>query len=384
MVTFPLAASGLMSVGWTEELVVPGARWRQIEDELSGAGAPVGLYHSVAWAEHGPQGEHFLLVVRDRSGGVVGRLPVRVNSTRALPGHRVITAERFGDGMPVEALEASAAALARYASRDRWILQVRVKVFSRRNREAAAAALEKCGFRRAEQPTSYTHTLTLDLSGDEQAVFSRLRKTARKNLQHAAESGFRVEALTDVAYGKRLGTLEKLSMSRTGGRCGRRSWESILELSKQYPQLSRISGLFLSKDDAGPKKLVAFAWGTMQGDHGTYASAGTMRVPEVKVSLGYPLLWDLIVWSHRKGADWFDFGGVTTGDPKEDRLAGISCFKRHFTHTVEHVGEEWVLEPHPVRAQLARAAGAMHSRAGAFWDLFPSMAVRDRHSPEAA
>lgn len=357
------------------ELVAPGERWSQIEEEALQASGQPGLYHSAAWAEHGPGDNYALIVLRDGTGDIVGRFSVRGDQSRALPGHRLLTVERFGNGLPAEMLEPAAMALARYALQDRWTLQIRVGILSRTNRDAAAAALKSSGFRQAERPNSYTHTPTLDLSGDADAVFRRLRKTARKNLHQATQAGLRVRTLTDPAYAERLAMLERLSMARTGGRSGSRRWASLLELSKDHPQLSRISGLFLSNEEDGPDKLMAFAWGTMQGDHGTYTSAGTMRQPGLKVSLGYPLLWDLIAWSHQQHAAWFDFGGITMRDPNQDPLVGISAFKRHFTHTIEHVGDEWVLEPHPIRARLARAASAIRNWGLALRDLLPVMAL---------
>ena len=77
----------------------------------------------------------------------------------------------------------------------------------------------------------------------------------------------------------------------------------------------------------------------------------------MKAPLGYPLLWDLILWSKRQGANWFDLGGVTFGDKATDPLKGISDFKRYFSRTVEDLSEEWVMEVRPKRARVAGAVG---------------------------
>jgi lipid II:glycine glycyltransferase (peptidoglycan interpeptide bridge formation enzyme) len=108
---------------------------------------------------------------------------------------------------------------------------------------------------------------------------------------------------------------------------------------------------------------VAFALGFGHGDHGEYHLAGSMRAPDLKIPLAYPLLWDLVIWARRMGSTWFDFGGVTParlGD--DDELGGISDFKRYFSTTCVVVGEEWVLEPRRARAELANVVSA-----GAAW-----------------
>jgi lipid II:glycine glycyltransferase (peptidoglycan interpeptide bridge formation enzyme) len=71
--------------------------------------------------------------------------------------------------------------------------------------------------------------------------------------------------------------------------------------------------------------------------------------------VGYALLWDLIVWSREQTeAKWFDLGGISVATPR-DPLAGIVRFKRFFSEHVVEVGQEWRLEPHPVRGAIARA-----------------------------
>jgi hypothetical protein len=62
-------------------------------------------------------------------------------------------------------------------------------------------------------------------------------------------------------------------------------------------------------------------------------------------------------------------GGITAGSfargrgvDGEDRLGGISDFKRHFGGTEEHVSEQWLLEPRRTRARVAHAVSA-----GAEW-----------------
>src|SRR5262249_46391180 len=93
---------------------------------------------------------------------------------------------------------------------------------------------------------------------------------------------------------------------------------------------------------------------------------GTAHVPNLKVSISHRLIRDLILWSKRGGATWFDMGGVTVGEPDTHPLHGVSVFKRHFTHHLEDMGEEWSIEPHPARATFVRWLGGYVRRSSEF------------------
>ena len=340
----------------TEEVVSSGLRWRQIEQEWKAQGARIPLSHSLAWAEDGPDGKHLLLVVR-KGGWLLGGVAVRVQPSRALPGHVFLKVNHFGGTLEQDAVEPILCALARLARENPRVLRASVRVFSRDSRSQIAAVLRRCGYRQPKHALSYRHTLTIDLSHDEQTIFRGLHKTARKNLRQAWQASAQATTLIDARYAARLAQLESASMARTGRSGASLEWGTILRLSELHPEASRICGVFLPQDGTSPEALVAFAWGTMQGDHGTYSAAGTLRIPHSKVPLSYPLLWDLMIWSKSQGASWFDVGGVTLEDTPGDRLQGISKFKRYFSQTMEEVGEEWILEPHPIRASVAQIAG---------------------------
>jgi len=363
---FSPIARGVSYGRCTEEVV--GRAWRETQEELVRMGFRIPLWNSLAWAKFGAQsrrGRNRLLTVRDGAGRAMGSVAIATYSSRVLPGHRSLRVERLDGEWPEASLEAMVRELGRIAREDPKALRMSVRVFSRGDRQRAAEVLERHGFQRSAQPESYSHTLTLDLQRDEQAIFAGLHKTARKNLRQVVGCGLFARPLTDVQYAERIGALEDESMARSGGARRKVDWGSVLELSRRYPELSRISGLFLAKNELRPEALVAFAWGTMQGDHASYTAAGTTRLPHLKISLSYPLVWDLVLWAKREGASWFDLGGVTVGDSAADRLKGISDFKRYFSRTVEEVSEEWVLEPHPAKTRLARAASrGAHAFAG--------------------
>ena len=114
-------------------------------------------------------------------------------------------------------------------------------------------------------------------------------------------------------------------------------------------------GLF-RQPGSGPEALLAFGWACHHGDHAEYCTTASTRIPGSRLPLTHPLAWDLIRWAREHGARWFDFGGVSAGGlASADPLGGISDFKRSFSRQIETVGSEWVFEPRPGRARVARA-----------------------------
>ncbi len=328
--------------------------WNKVEADLQAVGVPLPLYHRWAWAQRGGARKYRLVTIDDARGLPLGAFALQIDRSRTLPGHVFWQVQRFGEGLPETSWAGLAARLRDLAASDSRVLKVSVRLFARHRRDEIAAAFEQLGFSRLEHPHSYRYTLTLDLAPTEDELLAGLHKTARKNLRETEKAGVSVQALTDEKYAARIQTLQAEALRRTGGNSELLDGRVILRLSREHPELSRIIGLFASPDDTSPESLVGFAWGCMHGSHGEYRAAGTSRIPGRNLAISYPLLWDLIQWSRRQGATWFDFGGVTieTGE-----LQGISDFKRYFSRNVEEVGEEWTLVPNPRRLQLATLAG---------------------------
>lgn len=336
-------------------LTDPGPLWTRIEAERRSSGAPASLFHHSAWASHDRKSRHRLLTVRDPAGLPLPGVAVQIDRSRVLPGHRLLRVHRFGHGLPTSTWEPLIAALSRIAREDKRVLRLSIGIFSREHRAEIGALLARHGFQPSTTPQSYRHTLTLDLRPTLDQILQGLHKTARKNLRAVEKSPFFLRVLTTRPYADRLAYLQAASLGRTGGDARLVDWTSILDLSRSHPDLSRVIGLFTSEADVSPDALVGFGWGCMHSDHGEYRSAGTLRQAGSNLPLSYPLLWNLIGWAREQGATWFDLGGITgVVDPSgPDPLAGISDFKRYFSRTIEEVGEEWTLEPHPARAHLA-------------------------------
>jgi hypothetical protein len=232
-------------------------------------------------------------------------------------------------------------------------------------RTAAGEVLTSFGFRRAA-PQLYERTLVVDLAPDEGTVFASFHSSTRRNIKSITKLGLEIRPIADLSFAPRIADLLRESITRTGGAVqnpGTADWATYIGFSQRHPDLARLVGLF-RPDIAGPDSLLAFVWGCHHRDHVEYRYGGSTRNTGRRIPLLYGLVWDLIQWAKRTGALWFDMGGVTVdslGDGT-NTLGGISDFKRFFSRTMVTVGEEWVLEPRPLRARLERAISALAKR----------------------
>jgi hypothetical protein len=249
------------------------------------------------------------------------------------------------------------AALAELARSQSRILRVYLEVLALDSavRETVATSALALGFRRNPAPRRYAQTLVLDLGREEGELFASFRGQARRNIREVTKRSFDVRPITDAGYADRIAALLRETMERTGGAYQVEDWPALIRFGNGHPDLSRIVGTF-RQDTGGPESLVAFAWGGHHVENVEYLTSGSTRSGAGKTPLSYALVWDLIRWAKQTRARWFDFGGITEGGlASEDPRGGISDFKRAFCTNVATVGEEWLLEPRPLRAKVARA-----------------------------
>ena len=331
------------------------------ERELDASRMPLALPHRGSWVACFGSAQSLFVGVRDSSGRAVYGCTADVAGLRTLPGHLVYRVQRFGNNCDRQMLAEVVRALAAHARARGNVLRLQLETFAADadGRAAIDAVAAEMGLT-ARPAQRYTHTLRLNLAGDPNAVLEALPKTARKNLKLAAKAGLRVETIDDVGLASALAVIEREAFARTGGRPMETDWPELIRYAAAHPKLVRIVGLF--GNAAGePPDLLGFAVGRSHGDHVEYASAGTTRRPGLKVSLGYPIMWDLIAWANSLGAAWFDFGGITAGTAhsQDDALGGISDFKRHFGGVEIEVGGEWSLEIAQLRGAVADALSRM-------------------------
>ena len=347
----------------------PSATRERFERELREAGWGLPMQHRSSWVSLQPQpNDHWLLCVRDATGRPCGAVGVRMSVSRALPGHRLLRAERFGPGISPKAHAAALQVLVALARRDQRVLRLYVEslAYEPDMRVALESTIESAGFVGVPSPRCYERTLVLPLDGDEESILASFHRTARQNIRSIVKYPVRVAQIVDPGHFARVNEISEETFARTGGRFLHvYDWAAIAALGAREPDASRLVGLYRT-DQEGPAGLLAFAWACGHGDHAHYSAAGSTRPSEGRIPLLYPVIWDLILWAKRSGMRFFDFGGVTGGTlGSEDPLGGISDFKRYFTKTVAQVGAEWAYEPRPSRvkaAQMVKSASSLLSR----------------------
>ena len=333
------------------------AEWARCERELCEAGMNLPLACRAAAGGARPWAGSWFVEVR-ADGRCRGGIAVQQRPLRAVPGHNVLRVERFGATLLDDDLELAADALVDLVRGDPRNLRLNADIHSRDpdTRARIARVLAERGFTRADPPNVYVETLVMDLAPSEEALFAALHRSARRNVREAEKAGLELRTIDDPALVDRMDALLEETMARTGGRYLPQDWAGRMKLAREHPELARLVGTF-QKHDTGPDTLLAFAFGCAHGDHGQYSDAASTRNTEVRVSLAYPLLWDIILWAKRNGMSWFDLGGVTRGNLGDDAdpLGGISDFKRYFTRDLAAIGDDWVLESSTMRARIARA-----------------------------
>jgi len=343
-------------------------RWNE-ERELLDAGVPLPLCHRAAWLDLSPRAP-WLLSARDEHGRCAAVVAFTTTATRAMPGHVVLRAERVGVLRDARAVTAVLAAAARLARARRNILRIEIATFSfdASERRAVTSALAEHGYVRARERRFYRKTARVDLRETESDLLASFHPTARRHIRAVSRHPVTVRPFTDPVLAGRVEALARAARERTGGLAIDRPFDALLRLSALRPDLVHFVGLFRSEE------LLAFASAHAHGDYATYADAGSARRADIKLPLGYAPAWELMLWAKRQGLHHFDFGGITDAC---DRLRGISDFKRYFRGEELDVSEEWVFEPHRVRAAVANTLTA-----AATWWRMRSLPPAERRTAE--
>jgi hypothetical protein len=327
------------------------------EGQLLKAGIRLPFPHRTASAVLEPPPGPLFFLIRDPAGAPCGGFAAQRRRSQALPGHVLLRVERFGAAMPSAAVRTVAIrAFTDVCRATPRLLRAYVNLFAPDpavQREIAASAAAN-GFRRNPNRRGYATTILVDLRPDEEQIFASLNKTARYNIRMAAKFPVAVRPVDDAQFAPRLDALVSDAFARTRGEAELEDWPALIRFSARHPELSQILGLFRTDGD-GPASLLSFAQAVHHGEYAEYRAAASTRDPNVRVPQTHVLAWELMRWARQHGASFFDLGGVTPSTHTgPDPFHGISGFKRFFSKTEVTLGDEWVLEPSPLRAGLAR------------------------------
>jgi hypothetical protein len=302
--------------------------------------------------------------VREGSALVSGFVVERSRS-RLLPGTSLLRVSRFGRAIHAPLIPSLSAILPDVASRFAFVQRLDISVFEEDDsrRRLLESGLVDAGMLRVPART-YTRTLRLDLTGDDEAVFARLSASTRRNIREAEKCGLRTVPLSGEHLLPAMTRLYKATFLRTGVDAPVLDFRNVF--ASATDRTSALFGVFVNGAEYEPEALVAFAWVRSNGDHAVYDVAASTRRPELgRTPLGYPLLWTCARWARASGLQWMDLGGVPgVTVPTNSPLHSIAAFKRGFSTFELDVGAQYRFEPNQVLSALARGvrrfAAALH------------------------
>lgn len=321
---------------------------------MLGSGRPVPFEYLFDVSD--ASGQSFRLLRARGPDGIVGGLLLGIKPGPVLPGHSVVRVERLGTTLPPTATRSALAYLRATMDADPRVLRCTVNLFTpgAELRDDIETALHTAGFRPWDHVDRYLHTLVMNLERPIEEVFAGLHRSARRNVRQLAKKPVELRVIEDPGLAPRMHQLAEETYRRTGGSYHPLPLDRLVAESANLPDRSRFVGLFRDDVPDEAQALVAFAWGRGHGDHGEYSVGASTTDLDLRIPVGYPLLWDLVVWAKGWGASWFDLGGVTSGEG-EDPLAGVSDFKRFFSTELRTVGGTWILPPRSLRARLVQS-----------------------------
>ena len=336
--------------------LIPGERRQSVEDELESQGIPM-VFTDTLFAERaGLVPKSWLFVIETSSGRACGAFAVQHWHLRSLPGHSIYRLHQLGESVPLGTEHAVVDTILQLARSQSRLLSIEAEVSDAdpSKRLRLSEAFRQAGFERCETSRNYSRSLLIDVQKSDEDLLGSFRPKARRMLRRAERYPVTAVSIEDSRYAPALERLHAEAHRRTGDNPPRRDWARHLDAARHSGGRMKLIGAFVG-DRRDPSSLVAFASIHRNGSHTLYDAAGSARLPDRRVPLMYPVVWEAILWSRSLGVRWFDFGGIsdTSGPGEDDVTAGISAFKRGFGGVERELGETWHLVKAPVRRRLA-------------------------------
>lgn len=303
-------------------------------------------------------GERMWMVEPGSSGDTIG-LMLRIENSRRVLGARIAHLDQLGDAWLADRAERVAALLRGAVEARGRVMRCSVRVLHRDPivRAALANALIGQGFRRAESSVLYTRTRVLELAGDAEALFEQLPAGTRRSVRRPFNAGLTVRPAVAREDLDVLLALYESSFARRGVAAPRSTARDDLRYALYGASYRRLVVLE-APSEAGDRRIVSWALGVHHGDHAAFLHGASEHDGEwSRLPLAYATIWQLVLWAHSRGAQWFDLGGVPSNTDQEHALGGIVEFKRRFGGEEIDVAEEYQLVNSRLGVAMERLAG---------------------------
>ncbi len=297
---------------------------------------------SHAWGEFKRiQGWKPLRLLLERDGEVAGAGQFLTYDTLPVPGRLMYCTKGpwldWDDEDAVRTFFREAAEVAR--KEGAHTVKIEPEVFAERT--DVRAMLENIGFRDARYDLNFSTTIVNDLSPSEDELFGKMTgtkgRTTRKNIREGLERGIEFFEPEDFewAFDTLFGWIEDLA-ERKEGFANRRPREYFHEMMSRMSEAGQGHFFFVSYEGEPLSAIYAFTFGEkIWFMHGS-------SVPDTrKLRPNYPLMWEVMRWSKRRGITYCDWVGAPRKEErtKDNPYYGAYEYKRGFGgETVEFLG----------------------------------------------
>ncbi|HVO71017.1 MAG TPA: peptidoglycan bridge formation glycyltransferase FemA/FemB family protein [Aggregatilineaceae bacterium] len=188
------------------------------------------------------------------------------------------------------------------------------------------------GWRFSASQVQFRHTITLDLTQDEDALLARMSQGTRRKVRLGPKKGVTARVATTDADFQTLYNLYRITGERQGFLIRppdyyREAWARFIEAG--------LAVAFLAEWDGRPLAgLVLFHFGPKAWYfYGMSSNVERERMPT------YLLQWEAMRWAKAHGYPTYDFWGAPDSFTEDDPMWGVYRFKEGFGGTVvRHIG----------------------------------------------
>ena len=203
---------------------------------------------------------------------------------------------------------------------DNNCVSLRISPWLQRNEENEGL-YKKLGFRKAGVIMHAEDTWLVDLSGSEEEVMARMRKTTRNLIRRGIKDGVKIRQSGEIKDMDYLYDLQLEVVKRN----------NFVPFSKKYLQreISQFcqdkSGILFLGESNG--EILAAALIVFMGKFAFYYQSGSK---ESRVPVNYVLQWEVIREAKRRGCTVYNMWGVAPEDEPNHPWRGLTIFKTGF------------------------------------------------------
>ncbi len=204
---------------------------------------------------------------------------------------------------------------------------------------AIIAALRERGWRFSADQVQFRNTITVDLTGPEDALLAAMSQSTRRKIRIAQKEGVVVRpggpADLDRLYALYRTTGERDGFLIRPFSYYEQAWRAFMQAGLAHPLLAEVDGTAVAA-------VILFHFGrTCWYFYGASSNEARDKQPNTL------LQWEAMRWAKAQGYTVYDFWGAPDIFTEDDRMWGVYQFKRGFHGTVtRHIGA-WDYVPFP-------------------------------------